>query len=70
MAVLNLVSIPIKTIDLLPGSHLLVPGVTWEQYEALLEDLGQDRHIPRINYCDGILELLNCFGSDLLCRVS
>ncbi|MGB5972907.1 MAG: Uma2 family endonuclease [Nodosilinea sp.] len=41
-----------------PGSHLLIAGVTWEQYEALLADLGNDRHIPRINYCDGTLELM------------
>lgn len=58
MPLVNLVKIPIQTIDLSPGSHLLINEVTWEQYEALLEDLGEDRHIPRINYCDGILELM------------
>lgn len=59
MSVINVVKIPIKTIDLSPGSHLLISDVTWEQYEALLEDLGGDRHIPRINYCDGTLELMS-----------
>jgi Uma2 family endonuclease len=58
MTVINLVKIPVQTIDLSPGSHLLISGVTWEQYEALLEDLGEDRHIPRINYCNGTLELM------------
>ena len=59
MPVINVVRLPIKTIDLSPGSHLLIPEVTWEQYEALLEDLGEDRHIPRINYCQGTLELMS-----------
>jgi Uma2 family endonuclease len=59
MTVINVVKIPIKTIDLSPGSHVLISNVTWEQYEALLEDLGEDRHIPRINYCNGTLELMS-----------
>jgi Uma2 family endonuclease len=58
MPLINLVKIPIQTIHLSPGSHLLIDDVTWEQYEALLEDLGEDRHIPRINYCNGTLELM------------
>ncbi|MDB9528621.1 hypothetical protein PN498_21700 [Oscillatoria sp. CS-180] len=58
MTVINLVKIPIETIDLSPGSHLLIPNVTWQQYELLLSELGEDRHIPRINYCNGILELM------------
>jgi Uma2 family endonuclease len=57
MAVLNLVKLPITTIDLSPGSHLLINDVTWEQYEALLTDWGEDRRIPRLNYCHGVLEL-------------
>jgi Uma2 family endonuclease len=58
MRLVNLVKIPIQTINLSPGSHLLIEDVTWEQYETLLEDLGEDRHIPRINYCNGTLELM------------
>ena len=50
---------PIKTIALSPGSHLLIPNVTWEQYEDLLEELGEERRVPRINYCNGILELMS-----------
>lgn len=59
MTVLNLVKIPITTIDLSPGSHLLINDVTWAQYEALLTDLGDERRVPRINYCDGVLELMS-----------
>ncbi len=50
---------PIKTIALSPGSHLLIPNVTWEQYEDLLEELGEERRVPRINYCNGTLELMS-----------
>ena len=49
----------IKTIALSPGSHLLIPNVTWEQYEDLLAELGEERRIPRINYCNGTLELMS-----------
>lgn len=58
MPLVNLVKIPVQTVNLSPGSHLLIEDVTWEQYETLLEDLGEDRHIPRINYCNGTLELM------------
>ncbi|NEO84693.1 MAG: Uma2 family endonuclease [Spirulina sp. SIO3F2] len=59
MPVLNLVKLPISTIDLSPGSHLLIEHVTWEQYEALLTDLGEERRVPRINYCNGVLEIMS-----------
>ena len=59
MTVLNLVKLPITTIDVSPGSHLLINDVTWEQYETLLTDLGEERRVPRINYCNGILELMS-----------
>lgn len=58
MAAIPVDTIPLKSIELSPGSHLLLSDVTWEQYEALLEELGGDRHIPRINYCNGKLELM------------
>ena len=53
------VTTPIKNIELSPGSHLLIPDVTWEQYEVLLNELGEERRIPRINYCNGRLELMS-----------
>jgi Uma2 family endonuclease len=53
------VAIPIQTIELSPGSHVLISGVTWEQYEALLDEFGDDRRVPRINYCKGTLELIS-----------
>jgi Uma2 family endonuclease len=59
MTMLNVVKIPINAMALSPGSHVLIPGVTWEQYEALLTDLGEDRRVPRINYCHGTLEIMS-----------
>ena len=59
MTVLNVIKLPIKTIDLSPGSHLLIADVTWDQYEALLADLGEERRVPRINYCNGTLEIMS-----------
>lgn len=59
MTVINVAKISLKTIDLSPGSHLLISDVTWEQYEALLEELGEERRVPRINYCNGVLELMS-----------
>jgi Uma2 family endonuclease len=53
------VAVPIKTIELSPGSHVLISGVTWEQYEELLDDLGEERRVPRINYCNEILEIMS-----------
>ena len=53
------VTFPIKTLSLSPGSHVMIEDVSWEEYEALLEELGADRLIPRINYCHGTLELMS-----------
>ena len=59
MTLLNLVKLPITTIDLSPGSHLLINDVTWEQYETLYAELGEDRRVPRLNYCNGTLEIMS-----------
>lgn len=53
------VVLPIKTIELSPGSHVLISGVTWEQYEELLKEQRETRSIPRINYCNGTLEIMS-----------
>jgi Uma2 family endonuclease len=41
--------------SLAPGQRVLLPGIRWRTYEALLEDLG-DRHI-RLTYDRGSLEI-------------
>ncbi|MEL6470551.1 MAG: Uma2 family endonuclease [Cyanobacteria bacterium J06623_4] len=53
------VTVPIRALSLSPGSHLLIENVSWEQYEALLEELGENRLVPRINFCHNTLELMS-----------
>ena len=52
------VTFPIKTINLSPGSHILINNVSWQEYENLLDEFGETRHHPRINYYHGTLELM------------
>lgn len=52
------VTFPIKTLNLSPGSHVLINKVSWQDYENLLDELGETRHNPRINYYHGTLELM------------
>ncbi|MBJ7901320.1 MAG: Uma2 family endonuclease [Cyanobacteria bacterium RI_101] len=59
MTTLNLTKIPITTLDISPGSHLLIPDITWEQYEVLYRDWGEERRVPRLNYCHGTLEIMS-----------
>lgn len=49
---------PIKTINLSPGSHIVINNVSWQEYENLLDEFGETRHHPRINYYHGTLELM------------
>ena len=53
------ITFSIKTLNLSPGSHVLIEDISWEEYEALLKELGEERLIPRLNYCHGILELMS-----------
>lgn len=51
------VQIPIQRIQVPPGQLVLLRDVTWEEFEAILQELG-DRRSARIAYCDGILEII------------
>lgn len=50
------IATPINQIKLTPGSATIVSGLTWKTYEALLQDLGDDRP-TRIAYNQGVLEI-------------
>ncbi len=56
---LSPVTIPIQSINISPGSHISIEDVSWEQYECLVQELGDNRVSPRINYCQGVLELMS-----------
>lgn len=47
---------PISEIKLAPGSVIRLQGVTWEEYLALLPELGENR-VTRLTYNDGIVEI-------------
>lgn len=56
MVLLEDISIQIQAED--PEQRQLISGVSWEQYEALLDDLG-DSPRYRVTYLDGLLELMS-----------
>jgi Uma2 family endonuclease len=49
---------PIHTLQLSPGSLVTISGVSWDEYEALLTEMG-DRSGTRILYSYGTLELMS-----------
>lgn len=50
------VTVPIKDIVLSPGSSILMTGLTWAQFEQLLDDAGDNRR-HRLTYYRGTLEI-------------
>ncbi len=50
------IATPINHIKLAPGSAMIISGLTWKTYEALLQDLGDNRP-TRIAYDQGVLEI-------------
>lgn len=51
------VQISLQQIEVPVGEHILLRDVSWEEFEAILEELG-DRRSSRIAYCDGLLEIM------------
>jgi Uma2 family endonuclease len=49
--------IQLQQIILPPGQQILMNDVSWEMYEQLLDELGEQRG-SRINYSQGILEIM------------
>jgi hypothetical protein len=41
------IATPINQIKLTPGSAMIISGLTWKTYEALLQDLGDNRYFGR-----------------------
>lgn len=52
------VQISLQHIQVPPGQRLLLHAVSWEAFEAILQELG-DRRSARIAYCDGMLEIMS-----------
>jgi Uma2 family endonuclease len=51
------VQIPIQRIHVPPGQQVLLQEVSWEEFEAILAELG-DRPSTRVAYCDRTLEIM------------
>lgn len=56
MTALTPVSKPIGQLHLAPGSRMTIPEVNWEEFEAILQDLG-DHRTARIAYSHNTLEI-------------
>lgn len=52
------VTIPIPNIKLTPGSEISISEVTWQNFEAILLDLGEKRH-SKITYFNNKLEIMS-----------
>ncbi|TVQ15190.1 MAG: Uma2 family endonuclease [Leptolyngbya sp. DLM2.Bin27] len=52
-----LVTKPISQLQLAPGSVLAIPNVSWEEFEAILAELG-DRRAVQVAYFEQTLELM------------
>lgn len=48
---------PIHQIRLAPGSMVAIPDVSWQEFESLLEELGEKRS-SRLVYSGGVLEVM------------
>ena len=47
-----------------PGDRLLLHDVSWDEFEQILEELG-DRRTSRIAYHQGVLELMFPLSTDI-----
>jgi Uma2 family endonuclease len=48
--------IPISRLQLEPGSRITIPAVTWDEFEAIVQEMG-DRRSTRIAYSQHTLEI-------------
>lgn len=49
--------VALEKIVVKPGQQLLLQNISWEDFEAILEDLGEHRS-SRISYSNGVLEIM------------
>jgi Uma2 family endonuclease len=51
-----MVTLQLRQIVVQPGQHIQLQEVNWDEFEAILEELG-DKRACRIAYSDGVLEI-------------
>jgi Uma2 family endonuclease len=52
------VIVPVEAIQLHPGSAICIPGLSWQDFEAILGELGEQRRV-RVAYYQGTLEIMS-----------
>lgn len=57
MPATNLIAKPISKIQLAPGSAISIPDVSWQEFELILQELGE-RRTARVAYSQGTLEIV------------
>ncbi|NEO10884.1 MULTISPECIES: Uma2 family endonuclease [unclassified Moorena] len=55
------VTIPIKAIQLTPGSTITINNLKWQYFETILEELGEKRRV-RLTYYQGNLEIMSALA--------
>ncbi|MCA1995271.1 MAG: Uma2 family endonuclease [Coleofasciculus sp. S288] len=48
---------PVSQIRLAPGSAVTIPNVSWEEFESILQEMGEKR-AARVAYSKGMLEIM------------
>lgn len=51
------VKTPIQNLQLEPGSLVTIPDVSWQEFEEILQELGEARG-SRMSYSQGVLEIM------------
>jgi Uma2 family endonuclease len=52
-----MVTLQLNQIDVLPGQRIILRGISWQQFGAILEEIGE-RRITRLAYSKGTLEIV------------
>ena len=52
------VTIPIQAIQFNPGSSITINNLTWQEFETILDELGEQRRV-RLTYYQGNLEIMS-----------
>ncbi|APB32355.1 Uncharacterized protein conserved in cyanobacteria [Gloeomargarita lithophora Alchichica-D10] len=51
-----MVTLQLRQLDVPPGQRLLIHGLQWSEFEAIMAEMGEKR-ASRLAYCDGVLEI-------------
>src|SRR5436853_529552 len=54
----NMVTLQLRQLHVPPGQRLLIEDVTWADFEAIVEELGEHRG-TRVAYSQGVLEIVS-----------